>query len=134
MSYPSRPLTRVLSTALFLATIHLASAGYVAAALGDCGQPASDGADSCNAACGTGNEASECEVYGPVGLSRCLTDLSRICETDSDCLGRGEPCVHFFGPPQPLVASGVPICMTNYFTDYVKGTFDFASNEATVSA
>lgn len=59
----------------------------------------------------------------PFNNHRCVGDTSIQCNSDPDC-GINGPCHFFLGPPLPLSAGGVSICLTNDINGPVTGTAD----------
>jgi hypothetical protein len=86
--------------------------------------------------CNPGSGDTECEVTGPTTPSACSADTSLPCATNQDCVdaAAGTRCVKFFGPPLPLVASGVPVCVTTYFQEPLTGTANSATGEGVAAA
>ncbi len=88
---------------------------------------------TCN--CNPGSTDTECEVTGPTSRSQCVSDTSVECTANTDCGGSGgNLCVTFFGPPLPLAASGVPVCVTTYFQEPLTGTADSATGQGVAAA
>jgi len=46
------------------------------------------------------------------------------CTSDLDCPGTGNTCTYFFGPPQPIGAGGLSVCLTNEIEGAATGTID----------
>jgi hypothetical protein len=84
----------------------------------DC--PTGDCESTCN--CNVPGEGL-CEITGPTHEKRCLTTMEP-CDSEADCPS-GQTCLHFFGPPAPLVAQGLPVCVTSYFDGDLSGIVDF---------
>lgn len=92
------------------------------------------GADTCDLTCDCdGSGDTQCEVAGPVGAKRCLGAIHQTCQNNDDC-GGSSACRSVFGPPQPLVALDVPICVISHFEDDLSGTVDFASGASQLAA
>lgn len=63
----------------------------------------------------------------------CSLDLQTACANDGDCPGVGNVCLHqFHGPPLPLAAGGLSVCVVNVFTEDVTGTRDLATGAGAV--
>ncbi len=67
----------------------------------------------------------ECDYFANVG-SRCANDPTVSCTDNSQC-SSGTCTISTFGPPLPLSAGGVPVCIVNRFASDVTGTYDLAS-------
>ncbi len=70
-----------------------------------------------------------CDVFGNVG-SFCSSDPSRSCTDTSQCTGGGNCVIQTFGPPLPLSAGGVPVCIVNRFAADITGTFNIATGDS----
>jgi cysteine-rich repeat protein len=84
--------------------------------------------------CDPTSNDTDCEITGPTSPSACVSDSSILCTTNEDCIGNGDRCVKFFGPPLPLVASGVPTCISTWFQEPISGTADWTLGQAAASA
>jgi hypothetical protein len=84
----------------------------------------------------------QCGVDGPCRKERtadgphCNLDIQIACDNDADCTGgyaANNYCLKtFHGPPLPLSAGGVSVCVKNVFTEDVIGTVDLASGSASM--
>jgi hypothetical protein len=82
---------------------------------------------------------SDCGINGPCRKERtavgphCNLNIQQACTTDSNCTGTGNFCATtFHGPPLPLAAGAVAVCVVNIFTEDVVGTSDLASGSSAV--
>jgi hypothetical protein len=86
-----------------------------------CGAPTNNTCSACTV-------ASSCEGDN----CRCEHDNSLVCDEpfgpDADDCG-GNDCEMFFGPPLPVPASGIPVCLLNNVDQAMTGTADFSSGE-----
>jgi hypothetical protein len=63
----------------------------------------------------------------------CFLNVQTVCTTNADCTGAGNFCVKtFHGPPLPLSAGGISVCVLNIFSENVVGTKDTATGQASV--
>jgi len=63
----------------------------------------------------------------------CNLNIQQVCTSDSDCSGTGDFCVkHLHGPPLPLSAAGVSVCVVNVFSEDVVGISDLATGSSAV--
>jgi hypothetical protein len=97
-------------------------------------------------ACGTPPACGQCTLSGPIpnaggapfAFRRCRGDSAGangswiVCTSDSDCLGTGNGCTSFFGPPQPIGSGGLAFCVTNELRGAVSGTLDPVTGAASV--
>lgn len=61
------------------------------------------------------------------------TSAQPACIDDIDCPGAGNYCIQqFHTPPLPLSAGGVPVCVSNVFTNDIVGTKDLATGSMAV--
>ncbi len=84
----------------------------------------------------------QCDIDGPIVFTgpskncRCFDladrDASSLTECDpempSTCGAPGETCECFYGPPLPIAAGGVPVCVTRRFTEPITGTANVADS------
>jgi hypothetical protein len=78
----------------------------------------------------------ECDLSGPItgagGPSdvsrRCANDPETACTSDADC--PGDVCVFFLGPPQPVLAGGISLCLLNDLVAPVTGTLNLSDGSA----
>lgn len=84
---------------------------------------------TCRATCDCNQSSgdTECEIVGPTDPTRCVADMSVLCNSNDDCSGAGGECAPYLGPPLPLAASGVPICVVTYFQEQLTGTADYVT-------
>jgi hypothetical protein len=83
---------------------------------------------------------SDCGANGPCRRDRtatgpyCLLDPSTPCPNGlPDCPGFGNTCVRtLHGPPLPLAAGSIQVCILNIFSEDVVGTKDVATGSAAV--
>ncbi len=69
-----------------------------------------------------------CDFFGNVG-SACAADPTQACLADSQCTAGG--CqINTFGPPLPLSAGGVPVCIINRFATDVIGSYNLLTGDA----
>jgi hypothetical protein len=55
----------------------------------------------------------------------CVQSVQTVCNNNADCPGTGNFCQHtFHGPPLPLSAGGISVCVLNIFSENVVGTKD----------
>lgn len=63
----------------------------------------------------------------------CYLDQKVVCTSNAQCTGFGNFCVkQFHGPPLPLSAGGISVCVLNVFSEDVVGTKDFADGSSAV--
>ncbi len=63
----------------------------------------------------------------------CLLDFQRRCATNAECPGAGDRCVTTpHGPPLPIAAGGVSVCLLRVFSEDVVGSTDLATGESDV--
>ena len=72
-----------------------------------------------------------CDFFANVG-SFCANDPSQSCTSDSEC-SSGTCTIHYYGPPLPASAGGVPACVLIRFATDATGTYDLASGAASMS-
>ena len=65
----------------------------------------------------------DCDYFANVG-SFCSGDPTRSCTNNNQCTNAGTCTIQTFGPPLPLSAGGVPVCLINRFASDVTGTYN----------
>jgi hypothetical protein len=93
---------------------------------GDC-----SGEQQCLATCDCVGDTT-CEIAGPVGQKRCITDLVE-CDSNDHC-DAGVTCAAMIAPPFPRSIAGVPTCSITHFEQSLDGTIDVATGEVELAA
>ncbi|MEB2286023.1 MAG: hypothetical protein B6D46_01575 [Polyangiaceae bacterium UTPRO1] len=88
----------------------------------------------------TGAGGNDCSFAGPVANRpgtmanrRCTGDTATQCASDGDCTFAGGTCEFFWGPPQPIAASGISGCLINQIAGPVSGSVDLITGAVTRS-
>ena len=87
------------------------------------------GTKICNLAGGGACRKTPAASMGP----HCEIDYQKRCQTNAQCTGDGDRCIHTpHGEPLPLSSGGVSVCVVNIFTEDVVGTTDLATGAGSV--
>ncbi len=72
-------------------------------------------------------------TFGPGTRKICLNRTSRSCSSDADCGGQSGACVQaprcFAGPPMPVLAGAVPVCVLNAVAADATGTLNTVTGD-----
>ena len=81
----------------------------------------------------------DCGSNGPCRKERtaagphCNLDIQQACTSNANCPGTGNFCLKtYHGPPLPLSAGGVSVCVENVFTEDVFGTVNLATGDTSM--
>ena len=88
------------------------------------GPPYEDGDAICNAL----GQGTCRKTRGGATGPHCEIDFKKECDDDTQCTTPGDRCVRpFHGPPLPLTAGGIQVCIHNLMAEDIVGTEDLAT-------